>query len=87
MSDLFNGVMEFIASLFIFHSCYCLYRDKKVHGISVPSIVFFTSWSIWNVYYYYQLNQPYSFYLSLLIPFFNIIWISLFIYYKLNKHE
>lgn len=82
MEDICNAIFELLGGLFVAHSCYCLYRDKEVKGISTLSIVFFSSWSVWNVFYYYRLNQFYSFIFGLLIPTFNVIWIGLYLYYK-----
>lgn len=62
-----------------------LYKDKQVRGISVLTTVFFTSWGVWNLYYYPHLDQWLSFAGGLVIVTANVAWVSQMFYY--NRKE
>lgn len=85
MIDGINAAYELIGGVFILHSCYCLFRDKEVKGVSIPATIFFTSWSIWNLYYYSSLNHWISFIGGILIVLANFSWICLAFYYIKKK--
>jgi hypothetical protein len=80
-----NGTLEFLAGLFALGNCRVLYRDKIVRGVSISSIVFFTSWGFWNLYYYPYLNQWLSFLGAWSIVLANSLWIAMLIYYRLIR--
>ena len=79
--DNINGIYELFGGLFILLHCLKLYKHKKVRGVSVASVIFFTSWGVWNLYYYPSLGQWSSFFGGLGIVFFNALHIYLLIYY------
>lgn len=85
MADFINGSFEFLAGFFILNHCWTVYRDKAVRGVSVISVIFFTAWGFWNLYYYPSLKQIWSFYGGISIVFTNILWISLILFYR--RHE
>lgn len=85
--DIINGTYELLGGLFILNNCYKLYQDKEIKGVSFISNTFFTTWSIWNLYYYPSLNQWVSFFGGLSIALSNILWISLAFYYIKNKDK
>jgi hypothetical protein len=82
IADLINGCYELLGGIFLLHNCWNLYKDKKVSGVSIPSIVFFTSWGYWNLYYYPSLNQWWSFAGGCLIVIANTLWVTMYFYYK-----
>jgi len=82
--DIINGCFEFGASLFQLINVIATYRDKKIRGIRIVPTMFFTSWGIWNLYYYPQLNQIWSFIGGLGIVITNLIWVVLMIKYRRN---
>jgi len=82
--DIVNGCFEFGASLFQLINVMATYRDKKIRGIRIVPTMFFTSWGIWNLYYYPQLNQIWSFIGGLGIVITNLIWVVLMIKYRRN---
>jgi len=82
--DIVNGCFEFGASLFQLINVIATYRDKKIRGIRIVPTLFFTSWGIWNLYYYPHLNQIWSFIGGLGIVVTNIIWVVLMIKYRRN---
>ncbi len=80
--DLVNGGFEFFGGVSILNHCRVLYRERMVHGISILSTVFFTSWGIWNIYYYPHLDQWLSFSGGLFIVISNFLWICMMTYYR-----
>lgn len=80
--DLINGAFEFLAGFFVMMHCRRLFIDKQVKGVSLVATAFFTSWGIWNLYYYPHLEQWLSFYGGLSIVIANAFWIGMMIYYK-----
>jgi hypothetical protein len=84
--DLVNGGFEFFAGFFVLMHCRRLHIDKLVKGVSLVATVFFTSWGIWNLYYYPHLGQWASFYGGLAIVSANALWISMMIYYTRRPH-
>lgn len=82
--DLINGSFEFLAGFFVLNHCRMVLKDKAVAGVSIISIVFFTLWGFWNLYYYPHLDQLWSFYGGMFIVTANTLWVILLIKYK-NK--
>ena len=64
-----------------------LYRDKKVRGVKILPSVFFTSWGIWNLYYYPHLGQWLSFAGGLAIVWANLTWVGLALYYSHKEKQ
>jgi hypothetical protein len=87
LNDAINGMYEFIGGLFILRNCFKLYEDKEVRGVSIVSSAFFCSWGYWNLYYYPNLNQWYSFIGGLLIALASTLWIVMAIYYVKRKEN
>lgn len=79
--DLINGLFEGFSGAFTLLNIRKLYRDKQLRGCSWVTCAFFTSWSIWNVYFYPHLNQMISFIGGLVIGVTNLIYLSMMIYY------
>lgn len=82
LPDIINGLFEGLASLFILNHCRVLHKDKCVRGISVVSVIFFTAWGFWNLFYYPHLGQWLSFTGGVLIVAANCLWVSLLLKYK-----
>jgi uncharacterized membrane protein YfcA len=81
-SDLANGCFELVGGFMILLNCLKLYRDKKVLGVSLLPTLFFTSWGLWNLFYYPHLGQWLSFTGGLLIAAANFVWLYLALYYR-----
>jgi fumarate reductase subunit C len=79
--DTVNGLYEMLGGLFLLYNCFVLYKHKQVRGISAVPVAFFTTWGIWNLWYYPSLNQWLSFSGGCLIVVANMIWITMMIYY------
>ena len=43
-ADQINAFLIFIGSLMIFKSCFLVYRDKGVRGVSILANLYFTAW-------------------------------------------
>jgi hypothetical protein len=63
-------------------SVWRLYKDKMVRGFSAASMLFFTAWSFWNLYYYPFLDQWASFAGGISIGTANLAWITLAYKYR-----
>ena len=83
--DIINGSYELMGGIALAGNCVKTYNDKEIKGISLVSMVFFTSWGGWNIYYYPHLHQWMSTVGAVLLFFFNAIWLGQAFYYtKLN---
>ena len=80
--DLINGSFELFAGMFVILNCWRLYNDKEVKGISVLSVMFFSLWGFWNIYYYPRLGQHLSFYAGIFVVCTETVWVSQMIYYS-----
>ncbi len=82
--DLVNAGFELCATLFILNNSRVAFKQKMVAGVSIISIMFFTSWGFWNIYYYPHLGQALSFYCGIGVVIANMIWVSILLYYRNN---
>jgi len=82
--DFINGLYEGIGSLMVWLNVRTIYRDKQVKGIYLGSMLFFTSWSLWNLYYYPSLHQWLSFSGGISLALANVAWTILAFKYKKN---
>lgn len=81
-ADMINGAYELLGGVFILNHCRAVLKDKAVNGVSLVSTVFFTSWGVWNLYYYPSLNQWCSFAGGIFIVLSNCLWIGLMLKYR-----
>lgn len=79
--DIVNGIYETAGAAFILFNCLKTYTAKEVKGVSIISTSFFTSWGLWNLYYYPALDQWFSFAGGCAIVLANCLWIGLMIEY------
>jgi hypothetical protein len=80
--DLINGLFELCGAAFVALHIRQIRRDKKVAGVSIPAIVFFTSWGFWNLFYYPHLEQWLSFAGGVAIVITNCVWVGYLFYYS-----
>jgi len=80
--DLINGLFELGGGLAMVRNIFGLLKDKKVRGFRLSATFFFTSWGLWNLYYYPHLKQILSFVGGLVICSANLIYFVLAMYYK-----
>ncbi len=79
--DVINGIYELCGGFFIFLSIHRLLKDKKVKGVSILHTAYFSSWGLWNLYYYPHLEQWASFVGGIGVVSTNILWFVLMLYY------
>lgn len=85
--DLINGFFESIGGIMIWFNVLAIMKDKEVKGINWWTVVFFTSWGYWNLWYYPYLNQWASFLGGLVIVSGNTAWIYLCMKYRKEAKE
>lgn len=85
ISDLVNGLFECIGGIFSFLNVLKLYKDKQVKGVHILTMIFFTTWGVWNIYFYPVNGLTLSFYGGISVALANVIWCWLYFYYKLKK--
>ena len=84
-NDVINGAFEFSGGLSTLLNIKVIRRDKKVQGVHWSTYAFFTTWGIWNLFYYPSLDQWFSFLGGVLIVLGNLIWLGHALYYMRNK--
>lgn len=85
--DLINGLFEILGSIMLWLNVRSLYRDKQIMGVNGWTVGFFTSWGFWNLFYYPNLDQWFSFVGGLSITFANTAWLALMLYYKYKERK
>lgn len=80
--DLINGCFELVGGFLYVLNIRAILRDKVVHGVSLLPAFFFSTWGIWNLFYYPSLEQWYSFTGGVFLVTFNTIWLILALYYS-----
>ena len=81
-TDIVNGVFELAGAFFILPSILSAMRTKKVASVNWLTIVFFTSWGFWNLYFYPTNGFTLSFIGGLLLSCANITWLTLILKYR-----
>lgn len=79
--DMINGTFEGVGAVLMLLNIYRLYRDKMVRGVHWSPVLFWTSWGLWNLYYYPHLGQPISFYAGCALVAANGVWLAQMLYY------
>lgn len=80
--DLINGLFEFFGAFAAYLNVLKIRKDKVVQGYSPLTTVFFSSWGLWNLFYYYHLEQYLSWFGGMAIVLVNIVWLGHVWYYK-----
>lgn len=84
--DIINAGFEFGSSLAVWWNIRQIWLDKGYAGQSLWSLLFFTCFGAWNLYYYPFLHQWASFSAGCSLFIANCIWISLCLFYG-KKNE
>tara|TARA_R110002072_G_scaffold273239_4_gene433955 strand:- start:1736 stop:1999 length:264 start_codon:yes stop_codon:yes gene_type:complete len=79
--DLLNGSFELAGALFLSKNVQVLYRDKIVRGVHWAPTSFFMVWGLWNMAYYPNLGQWWSFLGGLAVVTVNALWLGMMVYY------
>lgn len=77
-----NGAFEIFGGLFVLNHCRAVLRDKAVAGVSIISTAFFSTWGLWNLYYYPHLEQWASFAGGVFLVAANCLWVGLLLRYR-----
>ena len=83
--DMINAAFEAGGALGVFHSCYRLYQDKQVRGVSPWAVALFAAWGLWNLFYYPHLGQWWSFAAGVMVMVGNTTWVMMAAYYSERK--
>ncbi|RJQ26114.1 hypothetical protein C4577_04230 [Candidatus Parcubacteria bacterium] len=81
-SDLINGLFEVGGAIFLSMNCRQIYKDKCTRGISPLPFIFYTSWGYWNLFYYPNINQWYSFYGGIGVVAVNTVYLFQLWWYR-----
>lgn len=84
-SDFFNGLFEFVGAVMTLVSVKAILRDKEIKGIHWSPIVFFTSWSLFNLWFYPANNLWWSFGGGCAIFVVNSTWLYLVYFYSRKR--
>ena len=80
-SDLVNGLFEFAGAIMLSMNVLRLYRDKVLKGVSWWPTGFFTTWGLWNLYFYPANGLMWSYYGGLAIVTVNAVWLMMILHY------
>lgn len=80
--DLINGGFELIAAFAQAVNVRQLLRDRQVRGVDWRVTAFFTSWGLWNLFYYPHLDQWLSFVGGLALVLVNAVWVAMALRYE-----
>lgn len=81
LADIVNALFEAFGFFAVAMSCIRVLKDKKVAGVSILTVTFFTSWGVWNLYYYPSLGQTFSGVAAGLTCLANLTWCGLLLKY------
>ncbi len=84
IADLINGSFEIFGGIAMAGNVLRLHKDKQTRGVNGLVQAFFTSWGLWNLYYYPQLGQWVSFAGGLTLVIANAFYIALMWRYRKN---
>lgn len=81
LADSLNGSFEAAGSIAVWINVRQLLKDKMIRGSRWEMMLFFTSWSAWNLYYYPHLGQWLSLAGGASLALANAVWTALAVYY------
>jgi hypothetical protein len=81
--DVINGLFETFGAVMITLSTHKLLRERIVRGIHWGQVAFFTSWGVFNMFYYPSIDQVWSFRGGCLVFAANMVYlINLIRFYR-----
>ena len=85
--DCIAGSFSAFGGVLCFLSCWRLFRQKQVRGVSISARCFFTAWGVWNIFYFAWLDQWAAWSGGLVIVTANTLWVGQALYYTyLRRH-
>lgn len=80
--DAINGSFELIGAIIQFINVRQIIKDKAVKGVHWLPVLFFSTWGYFNLIYYPNLNQWFSFGGSIMMTLATTMWVILLIKYR-----
>ena len=81
-TDLINGTFELLAGGFFYLSVRRIQRDKKVQGVHVGTVLFSSLWGLWNLPFYWALEQWLSLTGAVILAVINTWYLVLVVHYE-----
>jgi hypothetical protein len=78
--DTINSLWEIVGGWLIWINVVRLWQHREVRGTSPLLNLFFFSWGVWNLLYYHQMNQPWSFLGQTLMVSGYLTWCGLYFF-------
>lgn len=75
--DMINGLFECIGGVLLLANIRRLWRDRRVSGVSVLPVIFWTAWGLWNLFFYPAVGCWWSFSGGVLVAVANASWLIL----------
>ena len=85
--DVINGMFQLIGAGFTWANAWHLYQAKQIKGVYWPTLLFFTAFGLWNLFYYPMLGQWFSFVAGVFLVAGNAAWVILAVYYTRNTKQ
>ncbi len=85
--DVVNAFFELAGAFFICLSIKALWRDKEIKGVHWLPTVYFTTWSLWNIFWYNSLDKPWSLIGAYLMVVANMTWLISLGYFSYVKSK
>tara|TARA_R100000329_G_scaffold77133_1_gene66308 strand:- start:32 stop:307 length:276 start_codon:yes stop_codon:yes gene_type:complete len=86
MYDQINSGFIFVAGIFYVLNLLKLIKDKDVKGISKLSIVFFSIWNIWTLFFFLMVTEFWwTIGAYIIVTVLNVVYIILMIKYGRKK--
>ena len=82
--DAVSGAFSTLSGFMLWNNVRMLYKHKKVKGMSILTVCFFTTWGFWNLYYFPFLKQWWTFAGGFVILSANVVWVYLSLRYRKN---
>lgn len=82
LPDIINGGFEAFGSIAVWANIRTILKEKQVRGYRSDVIIFFTSWSLWNMYYYPHLSQYASMLAGASLGLANLVYAFLVVHYR-----
>ena len=80
--DLINGTFEFAGAFVLWKNVEALACDRVLSGVHWAPTAFFTTWGLWNLFYYPNLDQWFSLGGAFAIVLVNTIWLGLVVKFR-----
>ncbi len=85
MHDLINSLFGFGSAIALFANVMQIYKDKGSKGVNFTTMGYFVVQGSWTTYFYFHLDQMFSFVSMASILLCNIMYFWLMIYYRFIK--